>query len=284
MNNYPKANPLFHPRHRRSWLIGLVLIIVGFVVLLDLYLRTGWVALLIMPTIGLAFLTGGIMTRRVGLLIVGGILSGLGFGSFIALSVLFQLSLTARIGFPLLVFGLGWITITLLTGFITGRIAWWPLIPGGLLASLAACFFFSSLRFVDFTSYGMLGLGIMFLVWGLGAHLFGLIIPGALLATIGPGIYLAWANPTSVNGLSQTGVMLVWFALGWGLITVLSRVVIEKFIWWPLIPGGILAMTGWGLYIGGSPQYALTFIGNTGSIGLILFGLYLMLWRSGLKK
>jgi hypothetical protein len=127
-------------------------------------------------------------------------------------------------------------------------------------------------------------LGLVFLAWGLSERLIGLIIPGSLLLGIGPGVFFAWKEPFTGNGLTQTGVMLVCFALGWGLITLFSRVIIARFIWWPLIPGGILAMTGWGLYIGGSPQHALSFIGNTTSVSLILFGLYLLLWRTGLRK
>ena len=50
--------------------------------------------------------------------------------------------------------------------------------------------------------------------------------------------------------------MLVWFSLGWILITVFLRLLMKKFIWWPLIPGGILAMVGSGLYIGGNPENA----------------------------
>jgi len=46
--------------------------------------------------------------------------------------------------------------------------------------------------------------------------------------------------------------MLVGFALGWLLITILSRTITSKFIWWPLIPGGVLAMVGWGIYCGQS--------------------------------
>jgi hypothetical protein len=76
--------------------------------------------------------------------------------------------------------------------------------------------------------------------------------------------------------------MLVWFALGWGLVTIFARVQTFKFVWWPLIPGGILAMVGWGLYIGGNPQSAVGFIGNTGSIGLLIFGIYILLLRRGI--
>jgi len=76
----------------------------------------------------------------------------------------------------------------------------------------------------------------------------------------------------------------VCFALGWGLIILFSRVTTQKFIWWPLIPGGLLAVVGWGLYIGGDPHNAVSFIGNTGSIGVIIFGLYLLLLRKGIQK
>ena len=87
----------------------------------------------------------------------------------------------------------------------------------------------------------------------------------------------------AVNTLAQTGIMLVCIGLGWLLITVFSRVITAQFVWWPLIPGGILAVVGWGLYIGGNPNNALSFIGNTGSIALILFGIYLILLRRGIR-
>ena len=98
---------------------------------------------------------------------------------------------------------------------------------------------------------------------------------------IGPGVYVPWSNTYIESGLAQTGIMLVSFALGFGLIVLFSRVSIRKFIWWPLIPGGVLFMVGWGLYIGGNPNNALSFIGNTGSIGLIILGVYLLLLRQG---
>jgi len=77
--------------------------------------------------------------------------------------------------------------------------------------------------------------------------------------------------------------MLVIFAIGWGLIVLFARMLTEKFIWWPLIPGGVLAVVGWGLYIGGNPANAANFVANTGSIGLIIFGLYLLLMRRGIQ-
>jgi len=43
-------------------------------------------------------------------------------------------------------------------------------------------------------------------------------------------------------------------------------------------------MVGSGLYIGGNPGNAAGFIQNTGSIGLVLLGIYLILLKFGLKK
>ncbi len=111
-----------------------------------------------------------------------------------------------------------------------------------------------------------------------------MIIPGALLIGVGPGISLAWGDLVATNPLAQTGLMLIWFALGWGLIIVFSRVITTKFIWWPLIPGGVLAMVGWGLYIGGDPDNAINVIGNSWSVGLIILGLYLLLLRRGMRQ
>lgn len=263
---------------------GLTLMAIGVVILADQYLKTGWLSLLALPIGGMIFLGWGILSRRLSLIIPGGLMSGLGIGGFLALSHFLNLSFPDRAGLLLVAFALGWGVITLASAVFTGQVAWWPLIPGSVLASIGACLIITPLRVVDFSLYVCVGLGLALLAWGLGARLFGLIIPGTLLVTIGPGIYQGWSHSGQFNVLTETGVMLVYFALGWALITVFSRLVIARFIWWPLIPGGILAMTGYGLYLGGSPQHAMTFISNTGSIGLILFGLYLLLWRSGLKK
>ncbi len=276
-------NTMTSTRRDYSWGIGAALIAVGFILLLDQYIKTGWLNLLILPVCGIVLLGWGMVTHRFGLVISGNLLTGLGIGGFIALSNLFALDLYLRIGLLLVIFALGWGLISVIGFWLFQKVVWWPLIPGGLLAGTGYCFL-TVLNPFNFVLYPVIGLGLAFLAWGLGARLIGLIIPGSLLMGIGPGIYGAWSQPGTGNGLTQTGEMLVWFALGWALITVFSRMMVNRFIWWPLIPGGILAMTGWGFYIGGSPHYALSFIGNTTSVSLILFGLYLLLWRTGLRK
>jgi hypothetical protein len=263
---------------------GITLILMGGMILLDQYLNTGWLVLMILPLGGLAFLGWGVKLRQRGLITAGGVLTGFGVGCFIAFSNFFSMDLPLRIGFLCVSFALGWGLIATLFYFINDQIAWWTLIPGAIFAGLGMCFFKTPIRPLDFVFYPGVGLGLVLLAWGLAGHLLGLIIPGSLLLGISPGISLAWGDLKVVNSLTQTGVMLVCFALGWGLITIFSRLAINKFIWWPMIPGGIMATTGWGLYIGGNPQHALSFIGNTGSIGLILFGLYILLWNSELRK
>jgi len=50
-----------------------------------------------------------------------------------------------------------------------------------------------------------------------------------------------------------------------------------------LIPGGILAMTGVGMYIG-QPRNALNFITTQAQSVCLLLGIYLLIWRSSLQK
>jgi len=283
MQSGEKLDPMMTTRHDYTWGVGAALIAVGVILLLDNYLKTGWLVQLILPVSGFIFLSWGIVTRRFGLVIPGSILAGLGVGGFLAMSRFFSFSTYTRVGLLLSAFALGWVLITIFSLLLKERMAWWPLIPASILFSAGICFLMPW-QPLALILYPPVGLGLVFLAWGLAERLIGLVIPGSLLLGIGPGVYFAWKEPFTGNGLTQTGVMLVCFALGWVLITLFSRVIIARFIWWPLIPGGILAMTGWGLYIGGSPQHALSFIGNTTSVSLILFGLYLLLWRTGLRK
>jgi hypothetical protein len=155
----------------------------------------------------------------------------------------------------------------------------WLLFPFFIFTSIGLPFLLQEINLLDFFLYIGVDIGICLLIAGIYWKLFGLIIPGALLVGIAPGLYFAWENTTANNPLEQIGIMLVGFAFGWGLITVTSRTLTKKIIWWPLIPGGILAVVGWGLYIAGNPESAIGFIGNTGSVGLIIFGIYILLMR-----
>jgi hypothetical protein len=265
-------------------LFGLMLIVAGVFFLVDMRLHTQWLIISIPAILGLILLIYGILFRGKGWLIAGMLVTGIGLGAFLALQQFYQFPLINRFGYLALFFALSWVIIFIILRAFFQNTAWWSLICAAILGGTAYSLLFSKASIFDFVMSICLLLGSVFLVWGYTQKLLGLIIPGCLLITIGPGISIAWSHVTSPQGLIETGVMLVWFALGWLLITVFSRIIIKKFTWWPLIPGGVLAMVGWGLYIGGNPENALGFVGNTGSIGLIIFGVYLLLLRFGMQN
>jgi hypothetical protein len=272
-------------RSSQSWLgvTGLALVIGGAMALIDQTFRLGWLEVLSIFAVGIVLLAGGIRTKGFGLVLAGGICSGLGLGISSAFLLMAGQPLEARIGIVITGLGLGFILSAAFIFIFHHQIIWWAAIPAGVLLGLGICLAFSQARLVDFALYIGLGLGVTFLGIGVYKRLFGLIIAGCILSSIGMGIDLSWGTVSGLNALARTGMMLVWFGLGWGLITVFSRTIIEKFVWWPLIPGAILAVVGWGLYIGGNPENALNFIRNTGSIAIIIFGIYLLLMRRGIR-
>ncbi len=262
---------------------GIILICSGFVYIVDQWLRTGWLTLLVLPFLGAIGFYYGVRIRRLALAIPGTLVSGLGWGSFFLLNRLIPISDMPRGGLLLACMGAGFFGILAATIFSQKAPAYWAFVPGFLFIAAGLPLIIDQITFFAFVlSIGM-GLGLSLLVWGMLQKLFGLIIPGCLLLGIAPGIFFGWAKSGDFNGLTETGVMLAWFAMGWGLITITSRILTRKFVWWPLIPGGLLAVVGWGLYIGGDPGNALAFIGNTGSIWLIIFGIYLLLIRRSFK-
>jgi hypothetical protein len=262
---------------------GLILLLSGGILFLDRYLQTGWLSLLILPTIGLFLYAYGMRLHHARLIFAGGLMGGVGVGVAAALNPLMQpQALTAQIGMVAVYTGIGWLLVTITIYGYTNQTAWWALVPTGVLLGLGAGMLYTQMHWLNFVFTLGLGSGLALLAWGLLTRLIGLIIPGCLLMTAGAGIYFSWQLPGEANTLMQTGIMLIWFALGWVLITLSMRAVSKKYLWWPLIPGGILAMVGFGLYIGGDPSNALGFISNTGAIVLMVFGLYLLLMRKGI--
>jgi hypothetical protein len=286
----PEEHPAQHPDTRTNYLslVGLFIMLFGALFLIDQNLKTGWLSGIAMPIAGIAMLVEGLRKRQYGWMIPACLVLGLGIGAFIALTPIFPLPDAQRVGALFLAFGGGWLLLCLVSYLMLHKTAWWTFFVGMVILSIGLAFWFSKPEtwLTDAVLFVITGTGFGFLVWGLAERLLGLIIPGCILLGIGPGVGIAWGNmlPDEFNGLIKTGVMLVCFGLGWLLLTPLSRVITNTFVWWPLIPGGILFATGFGLYIGGKPDNALSFIGNTGSIGLIMFGLYLFLMRKGIRK
>lgn len=276
MNTLEKPTSSIFP-----WLGG-SLVVVGLVIALEQRLHTGWLILALLPAFGILLLSAGWRKKSMAWLLPGLLIIGLGLGLLLGYSPIFKMAWMDQLGALLITFAAGWVAIGVVPVMFHKNFSWWAFIPAGIIGGAGVAFAFTPLRFLDFILYPCMGLGIALLLWGIMAHLFGLIISGALVFTTGPAIYMGWINPG--QPLSQTGVMLVILALGWILITVFSRAVTHKFVWWPLIPGGVLGMVGWGLYIGGNPGNAISFIGNTGSVALIILGIYLLLIRRGMRQ
>jgi len=94
-------------------------------------------AAVIVLGVGLALLTAHLVTREYGLLVPGGILSGLGAG--LVASQQAALATTAGTGLVLLGLGLGFLSIWIIGGLLrVTRHHWWPLIPGGILTTIGA--------------------------------------------------------------------------------------------------------------------------------------------------
>lgn len=264
--------------------IGGILVISGLLLLLDQRLQTRWLSLSIPAFISLALILSGIIRKHVWWIVSGLILAGLGTALVLFLAPTLTLDISSRLGYALLAQGAAWGLIFLLLALTTKKIAWYALLIAAVGAALSFNFIARRNTLFDFVYFVTLAIGFVFIIWGVCTKKVSLIIPGAILATTGAGVYYGWSNPEAPGGLQKTGIMLAWFAFGWLLITVITRVSHKRFTWWPLIPGGILLMVGAGLYIGGNPQNALGFLGNTGSIGMILIGVYLIFLKFGMKR
>jgi hypothetical protein len=137
-------------------------------------------------------------------------------------------------------------------------------------------------QFADSEALGLLflpGLGLIFLIWGMAVRSVGLLIPGGILGGIGLGVYLMAGPLSGLEGEAEGAVFFLSFAGGWVLITLLSGLVCREAHWWPLIPGGIMALIGGALLAGGPALTALNWAGKSWPLIPIGFGLYLLLRR-----
>jgi hypothetical protein len=252
--------------------------------LIALLCKNAWYLTLIIPVISALWLWVSVQYRIKAGLIVFGILTGTLAGLIFLFVPITNLVIEQKISLAFTLSGLSWFLIWLLSRRVYSFVLWWAVLPGFILGGTGIGVLFSSMQIFDYIFFIGISTGAGLLVWGLGQKLFGLIIAGSLVFSISPGITFSWKWITPVSVLSQIGIMLVWFALGWGVITISSRVVTEKFIWWPLIPAGVLAMVGLGLYLGGDPAIGSAVLSNSGAMGIILFGLYLTLMRWRIKR
>jgi hypothetical protein len=157
-------------------------------------------------------------------------------------------------------------------------------IAGGVILILAGVAFLLTL-WLDISMYVVLMIGVGMLALGIFSRSNGWIIPGGVLSGIGLGI-LVFEGPWKLPLADQprSGIFLLCFAFGWFVITLLSGLVNRKTLWWPLIPGGIMALLGgiiWLVSDWTKVQVASTII-ESGA--LILIGIYLLFRWSQTKQ
>lgn len=119
----------------------------------------------------------------------------------------------------------------------------------------------------------LIGLGL------LGAFVYtrqyGYLIPAGIMTGLGAGI-VASESFLSSNGEASGGVITLGLGLGFLSVWVIGTLLrVERNHWWPVIPGGILAVVGGALLIGGDAVNVLDYWG----VVVIAAGLF-VLWRA----
>jgi hypothetical protein len=121
---------------------------------------------------------------------------------------------------------------------------------GGLLLVIAGLFMLLN-QFVEIDLTGGIffgALGLFFILWGASNRAAGLLIPGGILTGLCMGIFLV-EDANTIPEPYQGGVFVIALALGFALITLLTRLFAGEVHWWALIVAGILALVGGGIIV-----------------------------------
>lgn len=129
-----------------------------------------------------------------------------------------------------------------------------------------------------FGTFLLLGLGIVFLAVGIMTRQGGWFIPGGILTGLGAGTGLITSPLMDSLGGDEGGWFLIVFALGWGLITLMTAIFTDETHWWALIPGGIIGLVGLSVLYGGVFMDTLEWVGKLWPLALIVAGA-LLLWK-----
>lgn len=126
---------------------GLVLIGIGLLALLGQYASRFQFdfGLLIVPMIGAALLLAGIFTRNPGPMIPGGIMSGIGLGSWLITGPFSDMAGDMEGGVFMLAFAAGWLLIVVATAVFTPKAHLWPLIPAAIMALIGSSILYGGL-------------------------------------------------------------------------------------------------------------------------------------------
>lgn len=124
-------------------------------------------------------------------------------------------------------------------------------------------------------------IALIFAIVGIRTYNAGWFIPAGILGGIGLGAALVETLPLAEN--LEGGVFLLSFAAGWAAIPLLSALFANEKVWWPFIPGGVMAMIGSLILIGEGGVTLLDLIFNRAGwiwpLVLIGIGVALLLRR-----
>ena len=126
---------------------GLILIGIGMIALLSQFVDfISWESfgIYFVLLLGLVFYVWGIAAREPGLMIPGGILTGIGVGIVLLVNDMVPADLNEG-GLFLLVFSLGWASITLMSAVFSDETQWWALIPGGIIGFVGLAVLFEGI-------------------------------------------------------------------------------------------------------------------------------------------
>jgi hypothetical protein len=119
---------------------GLILIAVGVVALVAQFVELGEaIGLLVLPLLSAIFIIAGIATRQSGFFIPGGILAGLGLGTYLVAGPFADRASQDEGGIFMLAFAAGWVLIPILSLlFSRGERHLWALIVAAVLGLVGA--------------------------------------------------------------------------------------------------------------------------------------------------
>jgi len=145
------------PRRRHGGLFaGVVLILIGLSSLLAILYPTIDFDRYFLLLLGIIFLAWGSLRSTRGLLIPGGILTGLGAAVLLTSGIYSQFTNPVDGGIFLLVFAGGWLLIPLFTALFARPVMWWPTIPAAFMAVFGVALLASSLdpQVLDYLNKG----------------------------------------------------------------------------------------------------------------------------------
>jgi hypothetical protein len=138
-------------KKRNDLVGGLLLISIGALVLVAKFVDLPNIpdlGLFFLPALGALFMLAGILSRNEGLMVPGGILSGIGWGAYLVAGPLTWGSERQEGGIFLLTFALGWISVTLMSAVFAKKTVWGTLVPAAVLAAIGSALYFGGM-FMD---------------------------------------------------------------------------------------------------------------------------------------